>query len=65
MGYVVTGFVCFWLGLLSGAFLTGLCAATTQEKIDDNCHGCFGAAFGDCDKCPKERRVNSNGLQEQ
>lgn len=58
MGYVVTGIVCFCLGMLSGVFLICLCAAaksaeTTQENIDDSCHGCFGASFGDCDRCQK------------
>lgn len=29
-----------------------------QEKEND-CYGCFGASFGDCDHCPK-KGINEN-----
>ena len=59
MGYVVIGIVCFCLGMLSGVFLICLCMAAKsageiQEDIDSGCNGCFGASFGDCDRCPKK-----------
>lgn len=28
----------------------------TKPQTKTNCRGCFGASFGDCDKCRKERR---------
>ena len=57
---VLTGTVCFCVGLtvglILGAVVMALAVAAKKykpktEEIDD-CWGCFGAAMGDCDHCP-------------
>lgn len=57
---VLTGTVCFCVGLtvglILGAVVMALAVAAKKYKpktkeIDD-CWGCFGAANGDCDYCP-------------
>lgn len=57
---VLTGTVCFCVGLtvglILGAVVMALAVAAKKykpktEEIDDCC-GCFGAAMGDCDHCP-------------
>ena len=56
---VLTGTVCFCVGLtvglILGAVVMALAVAAKKykpktEEIDD-CWGCFGAAMGDCDHC--------------
>ena len=41
---VLTGTVCFCVGLTVGLILGAV--------VIDDCWGCFGAANGDCDHCP-------------
>lgn len=57
---VLTGTVCFCvgltIGLILGCVVMALAVAAKKykpktEEIDD-CWGCFGAAMGDCDHCP-------------
>lgn len=53
---VLTGTVCFIVGLILGAVVMALAATTKKYKPEtgeiDDCWGCFGAANGDCDHCP-------------
>lgn len=40
-----------------GVFAMSLCmmAKSIEEQEERNCNGCFGASFGDCDRCPKNK----------
>lgn len=53
---VLTGTVCFIVGLILGAVVMALAATAKKYKPEtgeiDDCWGCFGAAMGDCDHCP-------------
>ena len=53
---VLTGTVCFIVGLILGAVVMALTATAKKYKPEtgeiDDCWGCFGAANGDCDHCP-------------
>lgn len=53
---VLTGTVCFIVGLILGAVVMALAATAKEYKPEtgeiDDCWGCFGAANGDCDHCP-------------
>lgn len=59
MGYVIVGAVSFIAGTLVGIVVISMCVACKaaeeqQQSDEDMCHGCFGASFGDCDRCPKK-----------
>lgn len=53
---VLTGTVCFCVGLILGAVVMALAATAKKYKPKTkeiyNCWGCFGATNGDCDYCP-------------
>ena len=57
---VLTGTVCFCVGLtvglILGAVVMALAVAAKKYKPKakeiDECWGCFGTANGDCDHCP-------------
>ena len=57
---VLTGTVCFFVGLTVGLILGAvvMALAATAKKYKPktkeiyNCWGCFGATNGDCDYCP-------------
>lgn len=56
MGYVITGIVSFVLGSFAGVVIMCLCMTVDNaeyEQTNNPCDGCFGASFGDCDRCPK------------
>lgn len=63
---VLTGTVCFCVGLTVGLILGAVVmalAATAKKykpktKEIDDCWGCFGAANGDCDHCPVKEGDN-------
>lgn len=52
---VLTGTVCFIVGLILGVVVMALAATAKKYKPEtgeiDDCWGCFGAANGDCDHC--------------
>lgn len=58
VGYVIVGIICLVVGVIVGMTVLAMCAAAKaadiQRDIDDSCHGCFGASFGDCGDCPKK-----------
>lgn len=57
---VLTGTVCFCVGLMVGLMLCvvvmalAVAAKKYKQKTKEvyNCWGCFGATNGDCDYCP-------------
>lgn len=62
MEQVMIGTVCFCIGFviggIAGAVVVALCVAVknvrvVQQEMDNPCDGCFGASFGDCDRCLK------------
>lgn len=58
LGYIITGICCFAIGSIAGVICISLCCAgksqdDTETPIDD-CYGCLGASFGDCERCPKK-----------
>lgn len=54
MGYVITGIVCSMLGATVGVTVMALfiTAKRADEQDSNKCYGCFGAANGDCGRCP-------------
>ena len=34
-----------------------------EEQEERNCNGCFGASFGDCDRCPKNKEDDTGKEQ--
>lgn len=63
MGKVLFAVVCIVIGMFIGIFFgvaaLALCVAASERDylIEDNpCRGCFGAAMGDCDECPKVKK---------
>lgn len=63
MGYIITGICCFAVGSIAGIICISLCcAAKSRDDIKtstDDCYGCLGASFGDCEYCPKTKKGNS------
>lgn len=59
MGYIITGICCFAIGSITSVICVSLCCAgKTQDDTEtptDDCYGRFGASFGDCDRCPKNK----------
>lgn len=58
IGYIITGICCFAIGSIAGVICVSFCCAgksqdDTETSIDD-CYGCLGASFGDCERCPKK-----------
>ena len=61
MSYVIVSVVSLLIGGVVGVAILALCIAgknaEIQEKENDcwNCYGCFGAAYGECDHCPRNQ----------
>lgn len=55
--YIIAGAIVFTVGKIFGMFAASLGQAAKKwnelSKKDDPCHRCFGASFGDCDKCDR------------
>lgn len=61
IGYIITGICCFTIGSITGIICISLCSAgksqdDTETPIDD-CYGCLGASFGDCELVQRKETV--------
>lgn len=71
MSYVIVSVISLLIGGAVGVFTLTLCIAgknaEIQEKEDDyyNCYGCFGAAYGDCDHCPRNELQLQGGEKDE
>lgn len=61
MSYVIVSVISLIIGGAVGTFALALCIASKsieETEKENECYGCFGASFGDCDHCPKNEGEN-------
>ena len=65
MNCMIVGIVCLVIGGFCGVFTISLCmmSKSIEEQEERNCNGCFGASFGDCDRCPKNKEDDTGKEQ--
>lgn len=57
MSYVIVSVVSLFIGGVVGIVTLALCIAGKNAEIqeENDCYGCFGASYGDCDNCPRNK----------
>lgn len=65
MSYVIVSIISLFIGCTIGVITLALCVASKsiEEQEERNCNGCFGASFGDCDRCPKNKEDDTGKEQ--